>query len=46
MQFISHRPWFYYRGLPPHQFMPMLGVHQAIKSDARTSVRHGIEDTR
>jgi hypothetical protein len=31
MQFINHRPWFSYRGLPPHQFMPMLGVHNHIK---------------
>lgn len=28
MQFIDHRLWFSYRGLPPHQFMPMLGVHK------------------
>jgi hypothetical protein len=31
MQFIDHRPWFSYRGLAPHQFMPMLGVHQSLK---------------
>ncbi len=30
MNFISsHRQWFSYRGLAPHQFMPMLGVHNA-----------------
>ncbi|MEW8087367.1 MAG: hypothetical protein AB2823_17535, partial [Candidatus Thiodiazotropha endolucinida] len=28
MQLIDHRLWFSYRGLPPHQFMPMLGVHK------------------
>ncbi|MES9862991.1 MAG: hypothetical protein ABW138_19330, partial [Candidatus Thiodiazotropha sp. 4PDIVS1] len=28
MQLIDHRPWFSYRGLTPHQFMPMLGVHK------------------
>ncbi len=26
----SHRQWFSYRGLAPHQFMPMLGVHKAL----------------
>lgn len=34
MQFIDHRLWFSYRGLPPHQFMPMLGVHKHIMSFA------------
>ncbi len=28
----SHRQWFSYRGLAPHQFMPMLGVHNALNS--------------
>ncbi|MEW8287292.1 MAG: hypothetical protein AB2697_15005 [Candidatus Thiodiazotropha endolucinida] len=31
MQFINHRLWFSYRGLPPHQFMPMLGVHNGLQ---------------
>ncbi len=42
MPFIDHRPWFSYRGLSPHQFMPMLGVHQAfqrIQSLARRLLR-------
>ncbi len=25
----DHRQWFSYRGLSPHKFMPMLGVHKA-----------------
>jgi len=29
----GHRQWFSYRGLSPHKFMPMLGVHNAIHSD-------------
>jgi hypothetical protein len=33
MLFIDHRPWFSYRGLAPHQFMPMLGVHNGVNSD-------------
>ncbi len=33
----SHRQWFSYRGLAPHQFMPMLGVHKAINKDAKLS---------
>lgn len=28
MYLICIQPWFSYRGLPPHQFMPMLGVHK------------------
>jgi hypothetical protein len=35
MQPIDHRPWFPYRGLPPHQFMPMLGVHKRVNLDTR-----------
>ena len=32
MNLIScHRQWFSYRGLTPHQFMPMLGVHKALQ---------------
>ena len=30
MLFINHRLWFSYRGLPPHQFMPMLGIHNRL----------------
>ena len=26
----SHQQWFSYRGLTPHQFMPMLGVHKSL----------------
>ncbi len=29
----DHRQWFSYRGLAPHQFMPMLGVHNHVNSD-------------
>lgn len=29
----DHRPWFSYRGLAPHQFMPMLDVHNANPAD-------------
>ena len=25
----THRRWFSYRGLSPHKFMPMPGVHKA-----------------
>jgi hypothetical protein len=44
MYLINIQPCFSYRGLPPHQFMPMLGVHKAINyvpaaPDARTSRR-------
>ncbi|MEJ2612523.1 MAG: hypothetical protein P8179_21300 [Candidatus Thiodiazotropha sp.] len=39
MQFINHRPWFSYRGLAPHQFMPMLGVHNANPADAFSRYR-------
>ena len=28
---------FSYRGLSPHKFMPMLGVHKCVKSDAAQS---------
>jgi len=32
MIYISgQQQWFSYRGLAHHQFMPMLGVHKAIK---------------
>ena len=32
MSYISgHRQWFSYRGLAPHQFMPMLGVHHRLQ---------------
>jgi hypothetical protein len=34
MQLIYHRPWFSYRGLSPHQFMPMLGVHKQRNTDS------------
>ena len=34
MNLIIHRPWFSYRGLAPHQFMPMLGVHKRVNADA------------
>ena len=27
----SHQQWFSYRGLTPHQFMPMLGVHNRLQ---------------
>ncbi len=35
MQFIDHRPWFCYRGLTPHQFMPMLDVHNKNQPTAK-----------
>ena len=35
-----HRQWFSYRGLSPHQFMPMLGVHNALKSDRGSATLH------
>jgi hypothetical protein len=28
---VSRRPWFSYRGLSPHKFTPMPGVHKAIQ---------------
>lgn len=39
MQFIDSRPWFCYRGLTPHQFMPMLGVHN--KNQPTTKIVKG-----
>jgi hypothetical protein len=33
----SHRQWFSYRGLAPHQFMPMLGVHQGLQGTLATA---------
>ena len=36
MSYISdHRQWFSYRGLAPHQFIPMRGVHNHMHSDSK-----------
>ncbi len=31
--------WFSYRGLAPHKFMPMLGVHKQLHEDRAKSAR-------
>jgi len=30
----DHRQWLSYRGLSPHKFMPMLGIHKHVIADA------------